>query len=153
MPAGRYAAAASSQHPPHVLIFAFCLLISVVIKHNDIVHRRCRAGEDGVTDDGVDWRPMFQFGFTRTMEPTPGSLILAADGDDDATEDPFALTPDEACYPESAAKVAVWESILSWMQGNGPVASAGTQGVAVADVEKLGKIVQTSESETERVGT
>lgn len=95
---------------------------------------------------------MFQFGFTRVMEPTPGSLILAADCDDDATEDPFALTLDEACHPESAAKVAVWESVLSWMQGNGPVASAGTQGAAVADVEKLDKIVHTSKSETERVG-
>jgi hypothetical protein len=35
---------------------------SVVIKHNDIVHRRCRSGEDGATDDGVAWRPMWTIG-------------------------------------------------------------------------------------------
>jgi hypothetical protein len=130
---------------------------SVVIKHNDIVHRRCRSGEDGVTDDGVDWRPMFGLSWTRTMEPTSGSLILAADGDnDDATGDPFVLTSEEASHPESSAKVAVWESIMSWIEGNGPVTSAGlgaTQGMTESDVKRLGQIVQTSQSETERVGT
>eukprot|EP01052_Picozoa_sp_SAG31_P017053 SAG31_NODE_1152_length_9642_cov_4.124489_4_plen_201_part_00 len=133
------------------------LLISVVIKHNDIVHRRCRSGENGITDDGVEWRPMFGFSWTRTMEPTPGSLILDSDeNDDDNTEDPFELAPEEARHPQSAAKRYVWESILAWMQGNDPIAStavAAAQGMSVADVEKLGDRVKTSDSETERVGT
>lgn len=128
-----------------------------MIKHNDIVHRRCRSGEDGVTDDGVEWRPMFGLNWTRTVEPTPGSLILAADGDSgDATADPFVLTAEEASHPESAAKVAVWESVLSWIEGNGPVTPTGVaaaQGTSKCDVKKLCQIVQTSESETERVGT
>lgn len=88
------------------------------------------------------------------MEPTPSSLILSTT-DDDAV-DPFALTPEEACQPQVLAKVAVWESVLSWMQGNGPVTPTSTaaQGMTtVADLERLGKIIHTTESETERVGT
>ena len=98
---------------------------------------------------------MFGLSWTRTMEPTPGSLIVAADGVDE-TDDPFALTPEETCHPQSAAKIAVWESVLSWMQGNAPVTSASVvaaQAMTADDVEKLGKLVETSESETERVGT
>ena len=128
----------------------------MVVKHNDIVHRRCRSGEDGVTDSDVDWRSMFGLSWTRTMEPTSGSLILADGDDDDATGDPFVLTSEEASHPESAAKVAVWESIMSWIEGNGPVTSAAldaAQEMTESDVKKLGQVVQTSESETERVGT
>ena len=90
------------------------------------------------------------------MEPTSDSLILADGDNDDATDDPFVLTPEEASHPESAAKVAVWESIMSWIEGNGPVTSAAldaAQAMTESDVKKLGQVVQTSESETERVGT
>jgi hypothetical protein len=125
---------------------------SIVIKHNDIVHRRCRSGEDGVTDEGVAWRPMWGLGgWTRLCDPTPGSLLLA-DGDDIEDDGGFALTEEEAACPESTAKKAVWESILSWMQGEGPTPRR-TSLLSEAEVAELAAHLVNSESETQRVGS
>ena len=48
---------------------------SVVLKHDDIVHRRSRGAE------GAKYRPMFGLGaFTRTAEPEPGQCLLSSNG-------------------------------------------------------------------------
>lgn len=115
------------------------------------MHRRCRSGEDGVSDDGVNWRPMFGLGFTRVAEPAPGSL-LAVDDEAETGADGFALTAEEAACPEAAAKRAVWESVYSWMRGEGPAPAAA----AVTPEEEVGRLaglVEHSESETQRVGS
>ena len=118
-----------------------------------------------MTDDGVDWRPMFGLRWTRTAEPTPGSLVLLDEDDDDS----FELTAEEASHPESAAKLAVWESVLAWMKGEGPVPSQKKKTLSVAEVSELAALVGSplgdgvgwsrgsyletgSESETQRVG-
>ena len=82
---------------------------SVVVKHNDLWHRVSRSGVDGVSNEGVPWRPMFSGGFFRGSEPTaaavsPGGAVAAADlatlGGDDA-------------------EAAVWAANLSWLLGGG----------------------------------
>ena len=42
---------------------------SVVIKHNDLWHRVSRAGEDGISNEGVPWRPMFS-GVSQLFSPS-----------------------------------------------------------------------------------
>jgi hypothetical protein len=53
--------------------------------------------------------------------------------------------------------VSYRESILSWMQGHGPVPpsvlAAGAQLLTIEEVARLGALIETSESETERVGS
>eukprot|EP01047_Picozoa_sp_COSAG01_P026575 COSAG01_NODE_1717_length_9398_cov_83.738574_4_plen_516_part_00 len=142
---------------------------SLVIKHQDIVHRRCRSGTDGVSDEGVTWRPMFGLSFNRVAEPSHGSLLLAAN--DAATDiDDFSLTQSddfsptsltsltsltgEEAWSDSAAKVSIWQSVLSWMQGRGPgVVPVGLAHSDTSTVAHLTRALVASDTELQRVGS
>ena len=131
---------------------------SIVLKHDDIVHRRCRA-----ESEGTKYRPMFGLGsFRRTREPEPGECLLAAAAVADGGA--IAAASGSACcnsteWSESdlspgAPKAAVWECLTSWHLGHGCTLPASVRDSPLAPTtEELQRRLLTSASETERVGS
>lgn len=135
---------------------------SIVLKHNDIVHRRSRA------QNGSNYRPMFGLGsFYRTREPEPGRFLLAPSSPQVAASNSSGhstqSTPDsclaaptswrESDLAASSPKVAVWECLISWHLGHGCTLPATIRESSIAPSStELQERLLTSNLEMERLG-
>lgn len=131
---------------------------SVVIKHADIWHRVSRAGVDGVSKEGIPWRPMFSGAFLRGSEPTTAQQQGARPPLSDGGGDGWGADSD-------AAEAAVWGANLAWALGGGrdhlppqppppPAAAArdGDEHDEHALTRRLAEALARSQSEVQRVG-
>lgn len=109
---------------------------SIVVKHNDIFHRVARSGVDGISNEGVPWRPMFSGVFFRGSEPTAAAC---------ATSAPAIVLPEGG----DEAETSVWGANLSWLTG-GRTQLPPTSTAAV--VAALRETLSASDSEVQRVG-
>ena len=132
---------------------------SIVLKHDDIVHRRSRA------QDGSKYRPMFGLGsFRRSSEPEPGHCWLASatstaaavegTGDSHLTSclNPTEWSERDLC--PSSPKAAVWECLINWHLGHGCTMTAATRDSPSAPTDlELAQQLLHSDSEVERIGS